>query len=59
MAGRQRRELFRAPGVESTNADQDSTNALLRQTCKGRVEIAIGSGILNNELQAQRARRRL
>jgi hypothetical protein len=28
MAGRQRRELFRAPGVEVAGADQDPTNAL-------------------------------
>jgi hypothetical protein len=35
------------------------TNALLRKTCEGRFEIAIGSGIHNNELQAQRARCRL
>ena len=59
MAGRQRRELFRAPVVEGTDADQDRTNALLRKSCEGRFEIAIGSGIHNNELQAQRARRRL
>jgi len=27
-----------------------------REACEGRFEIAIGSGIHNNELQAQRAR---
>src|SRR5271167_1814156 len=59
MAGRQRRELFGAPVVEGTVGDQDRTNALLRKSCEGRFEIAIGSGIHNNELQAQRARRRL
>ena len=32
---------------------------LLRKSCEGRFEIAIGSSIHNNELQAQRARRRL
>jgi hypothetical protein len=32
---------------------------LLRKSCEGRFEIAIGSGIHDNELQAQRARRRL
>jgi hypothetical protein len=47
--------LFHAPGVEVTAADQDRTNALLRQSCEGRFEIAIGSGIHNNELQTQRA----
>jgi len=52
MVSRQRRELYRAPGVEGTGADQDRTNALLRKSCKGRFEIAIGSGIPNNELQA-------
>jgi hypothetical protein len=57
MAGRQRRELFRAPGEKVTVADQDRTNALLRKSCEGRFEIAIGSGILDNELQAQLARR--
>ena len=31
----------------------------MRKTCEGPFEIAIGSGIHNNELQAQRARRRL
>ena len=34
-------------------------NALLRKTCEGRFEIAIGSGIPNNELQAQGVRRGL
>ena len=57
MAGRQRRDLFRDP--DGTLADQDRTNALLRKSCKGRFEIAIGCGIHNNELPAQRARRRL
>src|SRR5262249_10362537 len=38
---------------------QNRTNALLRKGCERRFEIAISSGILNNELQAQRARRRL
>ena len=32
---------------------------LLRKSCEGRFEIAFGSGIHNNELKAQRARRRL
>src|SRR6516225_4736979 len=60
MAGRQRRELFRASVVKVTgSANQDRINALLRKTCEGRFEIAIGSCIRNNELQAQRARRRL
>ena len=59
MAGRQRRELFHAPIVEGTVADQDCTNMLLRKSCEGRFEIAVGSGIRNNELQAQRACRRL
>ena len=51
--------LFRALAVQATLADQDLTNALLRKSCKGRFEIAIGAGINNNELEAQRARRRL
>ena len=59
MAGRERRELFHVPIVEGTAADQDRTNVLLREICEGRFEIAIGSCIRNNELQAQRARRRL
>ena len=59
MAGRQRRELFRAPVEQDTEADQDRTNPPLRKGCEGLFEIAIGSGINNNELQAQRARRRL
>src|SRR5208282_4701727 len=58
IAGRQRRELFRAPVEEVTVADQDRTNMLPRKSCEGGFEIAIGSGIHNNELQAQRARRR-
>jgi hypothetical protein len=33
-------------------ADQDRTNVLLRKSCEGRFEIAIGSGIHNNELPA-------
>jgi hypothetical protein len=59
MVGRQCRELFHPPVEEGTRADQDRTNVLLRKSCEGRFEIAIGSGIHNNELQAQRARRRL
>jgi hypothetical protein len=51
--------LFRAQGVEGTGANQDRTDALLGKSCEGHFEIAVGSGIHNNELQAQRARRRL
>jgi hypothetical protein len=51
--------LFHAPGVEGAVADEDCTNALLRTSCEGRSEIAIGPGIYNNELPAQRVRRRL
>jgi hypothetical protein len=51
--------LFHPPVEEGTVADQDRTNMLLRKSCEGRFEIAIGSGIHNNELQAQRAPRRL
>src|SRR6516165_12325961 len=57
MAGRQRCELLRAPGVEVTVVDQHRTNMLLQKSCEGRFEIAIDAGIHNNELQAQRARR--
>ena len=57
MAGRQRRELFPIPEV--TVGDQDRTNMLLGKSCEGRFEIAIGSGIHNNELPAQCASRRL
>src|SRR6516165_6823670 len=59
MAGRKRRELFPAADVEATGADQDRANVLLRKSSEGRFEVAIGSGIFNNELQAQCARRRL
>jgi hypothetical protein len=31
-------------------ADQDPANALLRKSCEGRFEIAIGAGIHDNEL---------
>src|SRR6516164_2532193 len=58
MAGCQRRELLHAPGVEVAVADQDRTNALLRKGCEGFFEIAIGSGIHNNEFHTQRAGRR-
>ena len=54
-----RRELLHAPVVKGTALDQDRTNASLRKSREGRFEIAIGSGIHNNELQAQRACRRL
>src|SRR5262249_29106492 len=50
VAGRQRRELFYALPVEGTVADQDRTNALLRESCEGRFEIAIGPGIHNDEM---------
>jgi hypothetical protein len=59
MAGCQRRELFRVPDVEGTRADQDRTKALLRKSCEGRFEITVGSGINNDELQGEPARRRL
>jgi len=51
--------LFGAPVEEVTVADQDRTNVLLRKSGEGRFEIALVSGIQNNELQAQRARRGL
>ena len=59
MAGRQRRKLFHAPIEEDAADGRERTNALLRKSCEGRFEIAIGSGIHNNKLQAQRACRRL
>src|SRR5262249_16009018 len=59
MAGRQRRELFHAPVVEGSAGDQDRTHALSRKSSERRFEIAIGSGIQSNELQAQRVCRRL
>ena len=59
MAQRQGRELFRAAVEKSTVADQDCASALLRKSRESCFEIAIGFGIHNNELQAQRARRRL
>jgi hypothetical protein len=59
MAVRQRHELFPIDDVIATGADQDRANALLRNSCEGCFEIAIGSGIHNNELQAQREGRRL
>jgi hypothetical protein len=54
MAGRQRRKLFHPPVEEgaAAGADQDRTNVLLRKTCEGRFEIAIGSGIVGAELVA-------
>ena len=58
-AGGQHRDLFHPPGEEGAVADHDRTNMLLRESFEGRFEIAIGSGIPDNELQAQRARRRL
>src|SRR6516164_7059651 len=39
MAGRQRRELFRAPAEEGTVADQDRPHTLLRKTDEARFEI--------------------
>jgi hypothetical protein len=59
MAGRQRRELFQTLVEETSGDDQSRTNALLRKGCEGWFEIAVGEGLNNNELQAQRARRRL
>jgi hypothetical protein len=59
MTGSQRHKLFYAPGEEVTVADQDRTNALLQKSCESCFKIAIGSGIHNNELQAQRSLRRL
>jgi hypothetical protein len=44
---------------EATGTDQDRTNTLLRKSCEGRFEIAIGAGIHNSELQPKRAGRRL
>jgi hypothetical protein len=59
MVGRQRRELFHTPGGDDTRTNQDRANALLRKSYEGRFEIAIGSGVRNNKLQAQHAGRRL
>ena len=59
MTSRQRREFFRVLVVEVAAVDQDRPNPLLRKSCEGRFEIAIGAGIHNSELQTQRARRRL
>ena len=47
------------PIIFSTGADQNRTNMLLGKSCEGHFEIAVGSDTRNNELQAQRARRRL
>jgi hypothetical protein len=58
VPGRQCGELFRAPGQQGTGADQDRTDALLRKSCEGRFEVAIGAGIHDDELQAQRGCRR-
>ena len=43
--------------VKDSSADQDGTDALLQKSCEGRFEVAIGAGIHNNELHAQRAGR--
>jgi hypothetical protein len=51
--------LFHAPVVKAAVADQDRTNAVLRKSCESRFETAIGIGIHNKELQAERSRRRL
>ena len=59
MASRQRRKLFRAPVKVSTVANQDRTHVLLRKSCESRFEIPFGTGIHNNKLAANRARRRL
>jgi hypothetical protein len=59
MSGRKRRELFRVPGYEGGSTDQDRTNLLSGKSCEGHFEIAVGSGICNNELPVQHARRRL
>ena len=61
MAGRQRREFLQDAVITKEDAgnDQDRTDALLRKTCEGGFEIATRSGIHKNELQAQRACRRL
>jgi hypothetical protein len=50
MVCRQRYQLFHPPIEKAAAADQDRTNALLRKTREGRFEIAVGSGINDNEL---------
>ena len=59
MASRQCDEAFHAPEEKGARAKKDRTNALLRESCEGRFEIAVGSGINNRELSAERARSRL
>jgi hypothetical protein len=59
LVGLRAREVFHAPEVEGTVADQDRTNALLRKSCEGRFEVVVGSGTRKNELNAKRARPRL
>jgi hypothetical protein len=53
------REHRRQRMARRQRTDQDRTDALLRKNCEGRFEIAIGSGIGDKELQAQRTGRRL
>jgi hypothetical protein len=52
MADRQCGELFHAPDVEVTDADEDCADAVLRKSCEGRFEIAIGSAIHNDHCYA-------
>jgi hypothetical protein len=52
---RARMRVLRAPGEEGTGTDQNRTDALLRKSCECRFEIAIGAGVQNKQLQAQRA----
>ena len=59
MARRQRHELFQAPDEKSTVLDPDRIDVLLRKSREGCFEFAIVSSIHNNNLQTQRARRRL
>jgi hypothetical protein len=52
--------LFCSLAVKGSGSPyQDRTNVLLRKSCEGRFEIAIGSGINKNEFQTERTCRRL
>ena len=55
MSGRQRDHLIAPGGEERIAANEQRANARLNKSSEGRVDVAIGTGILDEHLQPQGA----
>jgi hypothetical protein len=58
MAGRQRDDLSTPGGVKRTSTDEQRTSAGLEDRCEGGIDFVFGSGVHDQDLPPERARRR-